>query len=240
MSKIYIPCPVSKLKRKFQFRYFSPWPFATPPRFKHFDSVFLNIQNVLTKKPPTTQGFKQKNHHRLSPTFLPPKSPKKNTIISKEYIFQRWPVYKRHISCQLGDNISPWYHLLREVYWNSYWHCQAPSKSKESKDINPRYEEHTTRPLSAERCCPLERMATYGPVGGGFDGSTWGVGFLSRDPETSETNSVCLPLKIGRAPIGKDRIPTINFQGLLLSVSGKVPLWRWRYKSHVIGFIIGS
>ena len=30
------------------------------------------------------------------------------------------------------------------------------------------------------------------------------------------------PLKIGRNPIGKDRLPTIHFQGLLLLVSGRV------------------
>ncbi len=35
-----------------------------------------------------------------------------------------------------------------------------------------------------------------------------------------ETNG--LPVKIGRNPIGKDRIPTIHFQGLLLLVSGRV------------------
>ena len=33
------------------------------------------------------------------------------------------------------------------------------------------------------------------------------------------------PLKISRYPIGKDRIPTIHFQGLWLLVSGRVKIW---------------
>ena len=41
-----------------------------------------------------------------------------------------------------------------------------------------------------------------------------------------KTNS--LHLKIGRAPKGNDRIPTIHFQGLLLLVSGRVAGSSWK------------
>ena len=36
------------------------------------------------------------------------------------------------------------------------------------------------------------------------------------------------PLKIGRALEGKDRIPTIHFQGLWLLVLGRVYFWKFR------------
>ena len=44
-------------------------------------------------------------------------------------------------------------------------------------------------------------------------------------------------LKIGRNPIGKDRIPTIHFQGLLLLVSGRVTAFRCPpCIFHLVGF----
>ena len=52
--------------------------------------------------------------------------------------------------------------------------------------------------------------------------------FKSRNPEHIDVSRVTLPktnishLKIGRAPKGKHRLPTIHFQVLLLFVSGKV------------------
>ncbi len=81
---------------------------------------------------------------------------------------------------------------------------------------------HKVRPFGRGTHNRVDKLFCFHFLGGWFGESSQDIPGLDRKVVTLPETNNSPPLKIGRAPKGKDRLPIIHFQVLLLLVSGRV------------------